>query len=594
MKAFSWLLISDLHLKDDRDPWSQNVALRDLVRDIEVRRTDFTNVQFIIVSGDLAFSGRASEYNLVTTFLDDLRKVLGVERRCVFLVPGNHDVARKTQQLSFYGARHKFDSAGNAEEFLSIAEERDSLLRRLDNFVKFDREFCADQQRQFTEDKLAYFATLSVDALPIGIAGLNSALLCGDDYDEGLLVVGDRPIIDLLEIIHSADIRLLVGVLHHPLAWLRDFDQQMIEERLVPQCDLMHRGHLHEPRVQFVSTSAAQSCLVVAAGAGYAGRDFDNSYAVISVDPTDSTCVVRTFTYQNRSGKFQATEPIAHPLKLRGSLPGDLRQLVEAISSLGTCESAVAPYLSAVLSEMMAEVPMTLDGRVIFASTQVLPRAEEAASAKATTAFLKVRNSLLAFSKDVDLPTRVRRTAAPIRQYAAHLKALADANPDFGSELERRIHQATSIVNGVASQPDTPSAIALLNQLASDNDWPALEQFARRYSTSPDATVSHKALVQLAFALAHSDEPAKQRDARDLIDHFIKPSDASLADYVLAIQICRRFDDLARATGLLVSAIERFENTLPDLLTIGYKLALETGDVSLRQKLDQWRGGNSK
>ncbi|MGO9115833.1 MAG: hypothetical protein ACLP9L_42040 [Thermoguttaceae bacterium] len=49
METFCWLLLSDLHLKSDIDTWGQNVALRDLARDIELRLKDFGGIEFIIV-----------------------------------------------------------------------------------------------------------------------------------------------------------------------------------------------------------------------------------------------------------------------------------------------------------------------------------------------------------------------------------------------------------------------------------------------------------------------------------------------------------------------------------------------------------------
>ena len=71
MNGFSWLLISDLHLKSDYTTWNQSVVLRDMVRDIERRTQDHPSIKFIVVCGDLAHGGKPEQYNLVEAVLDD-------------------------------------------------------------------------------------------------------------------------------------------------------------------------------------------------------------------------------------------------------------------------------------------------------------------------------------------------------------------------------------------------------------------------------------------------------------------------------------------------------------------------------------------
>ena len=138
MEAFSWLLISDLHLKADSGTWGQSVVLRDMVRDMEARKEDLQNIQFIIVSGDLAFSGSQAEYLLVEAFLDDLRTVVGLDRSRVFFVPGNHDISRGIQTTCYSGARDLLNSPQALEQFLATPLERDTLLQRLSAFIDFD------------------------------------------------------------------------------------------------------------------------------------------------------------------------------------------------------------------------------------------------------------------------------------------------------------------------------------------------------------------------------------------------------------------------------------------------------------------------
>ena len=147
MSNFSWLLISDLHLKSEHTTWSQNVVLRDMVRDIEQKQQGFANINFVIVSGDLAHGGKPEQYTLVEKFLDDLIAILGLGRDDVFMVPGNHDIDRDIGELTFHGTRAEFHNAENVEKYLSNVEERTALLKRLKGFSEFDRSILVRSSR---------------------------------------------------------------------------------------------------------------------------------------------------------------------------------------------------------------------------------------------------------------------------------------------------------------------------------------------------------------------------------------------------------------------------------------------------------------
>ena len=196
VEQFSWLLVSDFHLRKTQDTWAQSVVLQDLVRSAQDRFGNGNGPSFVIVSGDLAFSGAREEYRLVVAFLDALGAALKLPRRLFFLVSGNHDVNRRTQTTCFTGARHILTSAQRVDEFLGADEERKTLFRRLSAYLEFEAEYCAAQGREATADGLAYVAPLDLDGMPICLLGLHSSWMCGGDDDQNHLLVGDRPVIN--------------------------------------------------------------------------------------------------------------------------------------------------------------------------------------------------------------------------------------------------------------------------------------------------------------------------------------------------------------------------------------------------------------
>ena len=69
MRPITWHHISDIHLRV-RDAWSQDVVLTAMCDRIRQQRGSDTAADFILVTGDLAFSGKRDEYELVAKFFD--------------------------------------------------------------------------------------------------------------------------------------------------------------------------------------------------------------------------------------------------------------------------------------------------------------------------------------------------------------------------------------------------------------------------------------------------------------------------------------------------------------------------------------------
>lgn len=588
MNGFSWLLISDLHLKSDYTTWNQSVVLRDMVRDIERRTQDHPSIKFIVVCGDLAHGGKPEQYNLVEAFLDDLISAIQLNRSDVFIVPGNHDIDRNIQDLTFHGSRSQFTSANNVERFLSNPDERASLLRRLRAFTDFESRFCAGMEREITQDRLAYISRRLVDGLPLGIVGLNSAVACGNDDDERNIIVGDRPIIDIVEKIRESDVRVVIGVLHHPAVWLRDFDQRTLERRFLPLCDILHRGHLHEPEVQPIATSPETNCLVISAGASYGRRQFANSYSIVSLNVAAANCKITNYEYDSHSGAFSVAESQIHPIRLRGDIPGGAADLTAAIRPLCKPAELLAPYLAAIINNRVSDVPLHLNDDIIFGASEMLEFGEPT-FLELTRNFLNVRNSLLAFPNETPLQDRIVANADPIIRYATQLDALAEHNAKFRVEIRARIEQAATLC-GVTSKGQPNNFVATLDQFAAEEQWLELEGIARRYQENVDPHVRRIATARLALALAHSDDPEIRRESRTIADNLIGQADATEADYELGFAINRNHGHSERASQLFFQAVETFGTLSNSFIRAAYAFAAASGNADMRKRLDALKG----
>jgi hypothetical protein len=247
MRAVTWLHISDFHLCDSQ-AWAQDVVLPALCKDIERQRERADTIDFVLATGDLAFAGKAGEYERAAAFFDEFVRVAGVPRERIFCVPGNHDVDRDRQKMCFAGARHLLQSENEIDVFLGSPEEVAALLQRQAHYYRFQESYLPTQDRVWTADRLGYVSLVTVEDLRIAIVGLNTAWLAeGGLSDHGKLLAGERQIIDALRIADEARPHVLIAMGHHPFRLLNHFDARPVQRRIERACQFFHCGHLHDP-----------------------------------------------------------------------------------------------------------------------------------------------------------------------------------------------------------------------------------------------------------------------------------------------------------------------------------------------------------
>src|SRR5260370_40407479 len=96
MAGMTWLHLSDWHQKGK--DFDRDVVRNALIEDIDDRakiHADLAKLDFVIFSGDAAFSGQAEEYQVALEQLfTRLLKATGLQQERFFFVPGNHDFDR--------------------------------------------------------------------------------------------------------------------------------------------------------------------------------------------------------------------------------------------------------------------------------------------------------------------------------------------------------------------------------------------------------------------------------------------------------------------------------------------------------------------
>lgn len=277
MSGLTWLHLSDWHQKGKE--FDRTVVRDALIEDIKNRvkiSPHLAEIDFIVFSGDVAFSGLSDEYEIAEKELfTPILEASGVRSDRLFIVPGNHDLDRTRFRLLPAEVLKPLKSADQVVSWLKEDEYRAAILQPFKSFTDFVAAFTTQDKPNYSNIRKWW-----INGKEVALLGLNSAWMCGRNKDEdgilddrGHLLVGEPQIYDQLDKITGVDVK--IAVLHHPFDWIAGFDCSRVESILINRCDFILHGHCHIPQViKMHSTSG--NCTVIPAGACYNRRKADD------------------------------------------------------------------------------------------------------------------------------------------------------------------------------------------------------------------------------------------------------------------------------------------------------------------------------
>lgn len=276
---FSWVHLSDIHFGhgDAEYGWDQQLVLEALLDDLRgLPELRVPAPRAVLITGDIAFSGggRATEYAEAAAWLGEVAATLNIPLTSIYLVPGNHDVDRKTDndpnvRRHVEALRERHVRGQTLDDSLKNPAERAQLTARQKNYLDFASGFAP----QCSE--LHWTATLLCTP-PVRIVGLNTALLAKDNSDHGLLRVGKEQLARSLG--GASDDTLVLVLAHHPTTggWLADAAD--VDRWVRRHAHVLLTGHVHDPETQSARSGAGRDFVSVAAGAVHGDAEEVNGH----------------------------------------------------------------------------------------------------------------------------------------------------------------------------------------------------------------------------------------------------------------------------------------------------------------------------
>ncbi len=291
------LHLSDFHFREDREEDFSNVFC-ELGETVAKQVKDGNKPDIVVLTGDIAWSGKKKDYSLAQTWIDNhlLKHIVGFDKKNFFIIPGNHDVDREKID---HAARclDKGLQEGDQHQTTGIlkkANSRRTILERQQNYLEF-----ANKYQKGDKLKTPWFYKIcKLNDVSIGFAGLATSLVAyGDDKkDYGNLVLGDYQVNAVFDELKKVNIR--VALLHHPVSYLISEERRDMQRRLVKNCSLILRGHLHEQDSLMYKTPTDQA-VELATGSAYHDSKHDNTFQFITLDTNKKEIEVQYWLWKD-------------------------------------------------------------------------------------------------------------------------------------------------------------------------------------------------------------------------------------------------------------------------------------------------------
>jgi hypothetical protein len=296
--------LSDLHFRENQNWLSDKV---DRISGAIWSEEPSTMLYLVLVSGDIAFSGKLEEYKAARQFLDALlssffaRSVKPDVK--ISIIPGNHDC--------------DFTKGSDARQFIvenvgqrvSTFDPAGDIAAQCLNVQLNYRNFHTDLTKQPISEGVGSFASVEyipVEGLKLRLNMLNTAWMSTIQEQQGRLYFPITCASPLLQPGQSSDLALTM--LHHPFNWLENNNARALREIVEKSSDVILTGHEHVPAIY--SKEGLSDNLLYLEGAILQGGEPQNKsgFSVIYVDTEAQNQKLLKFEW--RSGLYSEADRV--------------------------------------------------------------------------------------------------------------------------------------------------------------------------------------------------------------------------------------------------------------------------------------------
>lgn len=271
-----FLQISDIHFSNKAggdDDYAQMKSK--FLEDIAKCHKERGNIDYVLICGDIAYSGTEAQYEKARKFIDDICTSIeynGNKGENVFMVPGNHDKERDVYLCTRSLLRRSLLENDTFKKLLSTREDEPMtvgiLYAPFKQYYKMAADYASisDMARKaavfseleqetgsfpkFESGDNMYWSELigHLKGIPVTLHGSNTSLLSDKDDGESKSLIADKQHLQVLPKqaynVTTKEKEIHILMLHHPLSEIIKGDE--IEKDIDGRFQLQFYGHMHK------------------------------------------------------------------------------------------------------------------------------------------------------------------------------------------------------------------------------------------------------------------------------------------------------------------------------------------------------------
>jgi predicted phosphodiesterase len=277
------LHLSDIHIKTGADPVLSRASL---IAGALHEAAPHASTCLLIISGDIAYSGLAAQYESALKFLRELRNALlaspAIQSVEFVAVPGNHDCDFAGESdLREYLLR---DMNALYESDVQPASDRvKAILSVQANFFAFHASLTGSKELPL-EERLSFGRLVTLKNYAIKFQCYNTAWLSRKQELQGKLFFPMQSLDPL-----PADASISVSVFHHPYNWLDASNFRLLRDAVEQTSDIVFTGHEHKLGISTVERFSGEH-LEYVEGIALQGEGgiLDSGFNVVLLDIADA------------------------------------------------------------------------------------------------------------------------------------------------------------------------------------------------------------------------------------------------------------------------------------------------------------------
>ena len=226
------LHLSDLHFTKDTNIDNElKLLLKDFSNGIyfdnraesKDNNIEITDIDYIVISGDITQGGQIEEFKVAYTFISELARYCNISAQQIIVCVGNHDYDREITHKAYKIQSKKRVSFNKGLDYsiddeLFLQREIKNWSKKFDNFSKYLYEPLYHQT--FSYDKKEQIKVIKDDKITFYVVNSSSEI---DHFNTQSVKFDSSILLNKIDDIEDNDSTIKICVGHHPLSMERDY-----------------------------------------------------------------------------------------------------------------------------------------------------------------------------------------------------------------------------------------------------------------------------------------------------------------------------------------------------------------------------------